>query len=373
MADAFAALLTPPGAAAVATVAVAGPDAWSVVCSLFRLVRGQDLPEEIDPSRHWTGQFGTPPGDTVVLTARRQDRNRWIEIHSHGGRRVVQWLLDELSKAGCTVCESDDFLSRSGQSRLRNQAAMALTRAPTARIAGILLDQFRGALDAAITEIVVAIERGDIPGAERRLDEVLQYSNIGRRLVSGWRIAVCGPPNVGKSSLINRLSGYARCIVTPTPGTTRDAVAVSMAIDGWPVHLVDTAGQRSTVDTLERTGIERAQEEMAGADLVLWLDDAASPQPAYPPESPSQLFVINKIDLVAEPPTQGDAAISAATGQGIDDLLSIIGHRLVPQIPPAGAVVPFTEELVEQLSGIAQRISASDLATAIVGLRNLTA
>lgn len=372
MADALVAVLTPPGSAAVATVAVVGMDAWPIVRSLFRRFGGPAMPVEPDFSRHWTGEFGGPPGDTVVLSARRQSAASWIEIHSHGGPAVVRWLLAELSQAGCTVCAPDEIADRAGHSNLRNEAAWALTRAPTARIAGILLDQVHGSLEVALTEVVAALQRRDLADAKRRLDEVLQYADIGRHLISGWRVAVCGAPNVGKSSLINRLAGYARCIVTPIPGTTRDAVAVSIAVDGWPVQLIDTAGQRSTVDPLERSGIELAQAEMASADLTIWLTDAASANQELPPLTSSTLVVANKIDLVVEPPTGCDAAISATTGQGIDNLLAMMSLRLAPQVPSARAAVPFSGRLVDALAQIARSVSANEIPRAITALKSLT-
>lgn len=366
-----AALMSPPGVAAVATVAVAGPDAWSAIRGLFRGTSGKGLPETPDVARHWTGQFGAPPGDTVVISIVRGDPRPWVEIHSHGGRRVVEWLLDELVRAGCEICSAKRLMDGFESSPIRSAAAVALTQATTRRTAGILLDQFRGALDDAIREVWVALGRQEVANAKRRLAELLQFSDIGRRLTGAWRVAVCGAPNVGKSSLINRLAGYPRCVVAPLPGTTRDAVAVPVAIDGWPVELIDTAGQRSTPDELERAGIERAYQSMASADLVLWLIDATGQRPEWPAPSWPALVVANKMDLASTWPAAVHAAISASTGQGIDDLLETMSRRLAPNVPSPGAAVPFAGELADRLGEIANQLADGEVTPAVAALRTL--
>ena len=103
-----------------------------------------------------------------------------------------------------------------------------------------------------------------------------RYAPLGRRLTAPWRVVVAGPPNVGKSSLVNALAGYQRSIVAPTPGTTRDVVTTRLAIDGWPVELADTAGVREATDALETQGVRLAREATAAADLCLWVLDASA-------------------------------------------------------------------------------------------------
>jgi tRNA modification GTPase len=149
-------------------------------------------------------------------------------------------------------------------------------------------------------------------------------------LRDGITLALVGAPNVGKSSLLNRLAGESRAIVTPVPGTTRDLVRVELSLDGLPVEVVDTAGLRDTAEPVEIEGVRLAREQAETADVVLWITDATSKvQPeCLPPADPGtrRLGVINKIDLTDLPPgrdVDGPIAIvriSALTGAGIDDL-----------------------------------------------------
>ncbi len=147
----------------------------------------------------------------------------------------------------------------------------------------------------------------------------------GSLLRSGVHVVLAGRPNVGKSSLLNRLAGEERAIVTPVPGTTRDALRETIQIEGVPIVVVDTAGLHASPDEIEQIGMERARSEMARADLVLLVLDAVDPVPPADllPTAGKRITVVNKIDLVpgmAEG-KQGDAIhLSAKTGTGLDAL-----------------------------------------------------
>ena len=177
------------------------------------------------------------------------------------------------------------------------------------------------------------------------LDALARWTPLGRRLTTPWRVAVAGPPNVGKSSLVNALAGYQRSVVAPTPGTTRDVVTTRLAIDGWPVELADTAGLREGTDTLETQGVRMARETSAAADLCLWLLDASAP-PVWPDAGVGAVrLVVNKVDLpavwdVADAPEA--VAVSARTGAGLPELCAALSGWLVPEPPPSGTAVPFT-------------------------------
>ena len=193
-----------------------------------------------------------------------------------------------------------------------------------------------------------------------------------------------GAPNVGKSSLINALAGYERAIVSPTPGTTRDVVTVTTAIDGWPVQLSDTAGFRETQDELESAGIKLATTALSRADLAIFVHDAArlSENPATPRHhrtarpciACAAIHVVNKIDLIpaaerlqllqqfvnSRPEIGQPHAVSALNGEGIADLISAIARTLVPVSLPAGSAVPFTSEQVDGLAAAKAAVDQRD-------------
>jgi tRNA modification GTPase len=166
------------------------------------------------------------------------------------------------------------------------------------------------------------------------LQDVLRKSRRGSLLRSGVRVVIAGRPNVGKSSLLNRLAGEERAIVTPVAGTTRDALRESILIEGVPFVVVDTAGLRPATDAVERLGIERTQRELQDADLVVAVFEAGedhAPLEALPP-GVARLEIYNKLDLTpAYVAPEGALAVSARTGAGIDALrkalLEAAGYR----------------------------------------------
>jgi tRNA modification GTPase len=176
-------------------------------------------------------------------------------------------------------------------------------------------------------------------------------------------VAVAGAPNVGKSSLVNALAGYQRSIVAPTPGTTRDVVTTRLALDGWLIELVDTAGLRADAEALEQEGIVRAREAVADADLCLWVLDGSAP-PVWPDEDVEVVLqAINKCDL---PPAwnpeniSGAVRVSARTGEGLEGLCAAVVARLVPDPPPPGAAVAFTPRLCEGIAEAQRALAAGD-------------
>ena len=202
--------------------------------------------------------------------------------------------------------------------------------------------------------------QGDHRSAVERVDRLLAWAPLGRHLVEPWRVVLAGPPNVGKSSLINALVGYERAIVHPTPGTTRDVVTVATAIDGWPVELTDTAGLHVSHEPLELAGIALTRARMAAADLVVLVFDASRSRShaddALARDWPQALMVWNKCDLVASgevvevPPTV--LLTSATGGLGLESLQQEIGHRLVPRDPSPGEAMPFLAEQIETLQNL---------------------
>jgi tRNA modification GTPase len=167
-----------------------------------------------------------------------------------------------------------------------------------------------------------ALLRVDVLKSE--IKETLAASAQSERLREGLQVAIAGPPNAGKSTLLNRLARREAAIVSPHAGTTRDVIEVHLDLDGYPVTLIDTAGLRETNDPVEQEGVRRARVRAETADLVLWMCEADGDVPPFADGAP--LWVVrNKIDLAAMP-IEGEVgfAISATTGQGVDALVSAL-------------------------------------------------
>jgi tRNA modification GTPase len=364
----YAACLTPPGTAAIAVLAVRGPTAWDIVRKRFAPFSSRPLPAEVpEPSGpFWLGSFGDQATgtDEVVLSVQRRDPP-WLELHCHGGRAVVRLLLDTLASDGIVVCSWQELERHTTDDPLRTAALLSLTEARTSRTAAILLDQYHGALHKALQAIDNALDR-DAAEAARLLQDLLHFAGVGRHLTQPWRLVIAGAPNVGKSSLANALAGYERCVVSATPGTTRDVVTSVIAIDGWPIELADTAGWRCASDDLEKQGIDLAQAAATQADLCLWILDAgAVPSwPTFMENAPPVRYVVNKIDLppVWDLSLANDAVrVSARTGEGLNELCQVLVQTLVPEAPLAGQAVPFRPEICDQLVTVWDAVTANDL------------
>ncbi len=325
--------LTPAGQGAIATVGVQGPAAVAAVGRLFR-PHGSTAWGHVPIGRVWVGiwpslsrgaELPSPAvGEELVVCRTAPER---VEIHCHGGRAAVSAIVQSLCDLGC--CEVDwlDIPEPPGETSLQRSARTALAAAHTGRVAAVLLDQYQGALQRALAQIAEWLERGAAAAASESLDRLLQHRQLGQHLVSGWQVTLAGPPNVGKSSLINALMGFPRAVVVDQPGTTRDVVTARTALDGWPVELADTAGLRATLEPLEAAGIQRAQARLQGSDVMVLVFDATcrvddSAQRLLR-QYPQALVVVNKCDLVPQPERISDDALltSARTGAGVQDLI----------------------------------------------------
>ena len=361
-------VLTPSGRGAVAVVAVEGEAAVTAVDRYFKAANHRSLGDQL-VGRIVYGHWGSRDGEDLIVCRRDAES---LEIHCHGGRQSSAQIIANLIEAGCTAIDAEQWLARQESCPVTAAAHRALAQATTLRTATILLTQYHGALRNEIETVVASLADGKTTEAITRLECLLQFPEFGRHLTEPWRVVIAGQPNVGKSSLINALVGYERAIVFDQPGTTRDIVSSTTAIDGWPVELSDTAGLHETTDQIETAGMTLARERLAAADLVVWVLDAAElalhdEQASWPlaqqqAESVSvQLdltqtqIVINKIDLANDlaklafqknPRSVGTCAV---TGMGVKQLLAAITARLVPSIPPSDAAIPFAAKQVEAL------------------------
>jgi tRNA modification GTPase len=296
-----------------------------------------------------------------------------LELQGHGGPVVMQMLLQRCLGLGARLAEPGEFTRRAflnDKLDLAQAESVAdLIEAATASAARCALRSLRGEFSAAIEELVrqlielrMLVEATlDFPEEEldpldranarerhaklvNAIDDALARSRQGSLLRNGLHVVLAGQPNVGKSSLLNRLAGEELAIVTAIPGTTRDSVRQAIQIDGVPLNIVDTAGLRDTQDEVERLGIARTWSEIGKADVVLLLVDAragVTPEDLALveriPAGVRRLFVHNKIDLAgAAPRVQREPAatslhLSAKTGAGMDllrtELLAVAGWQ----------------------------------------------
>ncbi|HEX3870967.1 MAG TPA: GTPase [Pirellulales bacterium] len=337
-----ATLLTPRGRGAVATIAVCGVDARTIVASRFVSATGRslvDAPVDAILFGRWNG----PAGEEVVACPTATDE---IEIHCHGGLAAAEAILDSLRACGVSDLAADAWLARQGTGTLEVEALSQLPHARTLRTAAILHDQSCGAMRQAIQRILATLDY-DPHLAMDDLSALVGRADLGRHLVEPFRVVIAGPPNVGKSSLMNAIVGYERAIVFDEPGTTRDAVTVVTALDGWPVELCDTAGVRATAEGIEWLGIERALERLTEADCrvlvfdrsLAWTDDDAALLASWP----GAVVVHNKADLPTDAASRpAGLATSTVTGQGVQSLIATIIGCLVAETLEPGAAVPIT-------------------------------
>src|SRR3989304_4535769 len=261
--------LTPPGRGAIATVLVEGPGAAELLKTLLRTKSGRTI-TELPKDRLVVARFAQENGEEIVI---RLHGPRAVELHCHGGHAAVSMIEETLCRLGCQVVTWQQWSAMSQEDPITAAAQAALADAPTQRTAAILLDQYHGALRRAFNSIQQDIDQKYFASAKRKVDCLWTYIALGLHLTRPWRVVAAGPPNAGKSSLINALVGYRRSIVHHTPGTTRDAVTAVTAMEGWPVELCDTAGLHAKAEGIEKAGVELAQQRIADADLVVLVFD----------------------------------------------------------------------------------------------------
>ena len=371
--ETIAAIATPPGEGALAVIRISGAKALSVADTVFRAAKP---PSDIDERRVVFGKIVDVSGgvlDEVLLTVFRNPRSYTgedlVEISGHGGPVVASRVLGAVMAAGARMARPGEFTERAfhnGKLDLTQaEAVMDLINAQTDRAAKAAAGQLEGhlgseihALRAQLLETVAHLEafidfpeegidpesgevlRQRMESIREHLDGLLATANEGRLLREGITLALCGAPNAGKSSLLNRLLGMDRAIVSETAGTTRDTIEERASLGGYPFRVIDTAGLRETEDPVEREGVERARRAAEAADLRIHLVDAAekdSPSPLFADE----LLVLNKVDLIADRdalPT--GIQISCRSGEGIELLVQAILAKATGRSSTLGEAAP---------------------------------
>lgn len=346
--------LTSPQPGAIAVVEVHGPNAREWVLELWSPNRQTSEPQ-IDEIRYGTVRtlesVAKDVGESVVLVRKDSDR---YEIHCHGGRAAPKALCQAFLQRGARLRSIRDWMRGQSTGPFACDALEDLLKATTLRTTAILMDQWRGALDQEWAE-VSSLKAVDPRGCawRDRVQTLLNRYETGKHLIHPWQVLLCGPPNVGKSSLLNRLLGYARAIVHSEAGTTRDLLSETTSIEGWPIHLVDSAGIRGSSHAVESEGIDRAVRAMRTSDRILLLVGAdqgwtSEHEEIWKDHQHKTLVLETKTDLPVEqraprhfPNGCQPLQVSAATGEGMNPLMVALSHALVPDPPQPGTAVPF--------------------------------
>jgi tRNA modification GTPase len=368
--------------AAIAVIRISGPGArQGLMATMGR------LPE---PRRATFARLRDPAGEEMIDEAlalwfpgpHSETGEDMAELQVHGGRAIVARVFAVLGRlTGFRLAEAGEFTRRAfangrldltaveGLGDLINAETEAQRQQALRQFKGLLghqVETWRGRLIEALAMTEAAIDfahEGDVPGdlAVRALSivrpllgEIRQAAGAGRgeRLREGLAVAIAGPPNVGKSTLLNRLARREAAIVSPHAGTTRDVIEVHLDLGGFPVILRDTAGLREATDPVEQEGVRRARDAVSDADLVLWVVDAAGdevePKADQLGAGPPIWIILNKMDLMA--PAAGPEFAARLADRRL-------GHRLLTISAITGAGI---DELVRNLSAFAEQFFTAE-------------
>lgn len=360
------ALATAPGRAALAVVRISGPKADDALRSL-----AGDLPR----ARYMTLQTlravdGEPIDQALVVRFLEEASftgERVAELHLHGGRATVSRVLRELAALpGLRMAEPGEFTRRAlqagrldlaqaesladlidAETEMQRAQALALLNGELSRKVALWRERLIEAL-ATIEASIDFSDEADVPetigssldraflALANELAELSATRSFGRSLREGFTVAIVGPPNAGKSTLLNRMAGEDVAIESPVPGTTRDLIRVRVDMLGLPVWLVDTAGLRDTDDEIESIGVARARSAAAAADLRLLVEAAdARWIGETEPERAGDIKVWLKADMG---PGRGDISVSVRFDTGVEELRQAIFDRLTIRAPASSVV-----------------------------------
>jgi tRNA modification GTPase len=374
--DTIAAISTPPGEGAIALVRISGENAIEIADKIFR---GKEEPSRFASHVQHLGDIFSAEGaliDQVVLSVHRAPASytgeNLVEVSCHGGTLVSAKVLEACLRGGARAARPGEFTERAflnGKMDLTQaEAVIDLIRArtdlalrsATEQLEGRLGDQIRNirddliALMAHINASIDFSEEGIEPdegealcarvdSLREKIAALLATADQGRILREGVRVVIYGATNAGKSSLLNRLLGYDRVIVSNTHGTTRDTIEETVNLDGVPIRLLDTAGLRASESEVETAGIERTEKSLQLADLRLHIADRNAPKPAHfngracapdvgsaESNEANEIVVLNKSDLPENNDWKDFPAlrISCVTGEGVLELQTAILARI---------------------------------------------
>lgn len=369
--DTIAAIATPPGRGGVGIVRVSGVGCRHIAEQMV----GSIPPPRLARYTSFLDEAGEAIDQGIALffpAPHSFTGEDVLELQGHGGPVVMDLLLQRTLQLGARVAGPGEFSERAFLNDkldlVQAEAIADLIDAETASAARLANRTLQGAFSKQIHQLVERLIRlrlyvesaidfpeeeidflsdgkvsADLHDIIRQTETIRSSASTGRLLRDGMTLVIAGRPNAGKSSLLNALAGVDSAIVTEVPGTTRDLLHERIAIDGLPLHIVDTAGLRESSDPVEEEGIRRARTQIERADRILWVfDDQADPEHLtldrrqLPPSVPLTL-VRNKIDLSGRQPAISESqegvevALAANSGAGLDLLIahlkSCVGYR----------------------------------------------
>lgn len=348
MSECISAIATANGTGGVAIIRISGENSLDIACKMFTPYLKV---EKFQPNYMYAGRiegegfrdygfmvyFSSPKSFTGEDT---------VEFHCHGGVQIARGILKKTFSLGARSADRGEFTRRAflngklslasaeGMIDMINAESLAMVRAGGMLYSEKLTRDVKE-IQSSLTDILAAIAaeldypeedldgvdldkiKSDLFKLNERINALVKSYSAGKKIKSGVSVAICGKPNVGKSSLLNALLGYEKAIVSAEAGTTRDAVEGTLEIGGLNYNFTDTAGIRDTDGEIEKIGIERAKNAIRTSDIVLFVTDGTS----IPPDeySGKLITVFNKCDIET-PHGNYDIAVSAVTGEGLEQL-----------------------------------------------------
>ncbi len=377
-------VLTPQGRGAIATIAVHGCGAKEALGKRFQPLGGGTLAEyALDRAVYGRFRSGAAADEDVVVGILGGEE---LEIHCHGGEAAARAICEALDSEGGQELAPETYASAVASDAIEAEAWLALANVRTERGAAILLDQYRGALRTDLERIERLLADGSVAEARLGVETLLRRGRVGLHLTQPWKVVLAGEPNAGKSSLMNAVLGYERSIVWPEPGTTRDVLVATTAMDGWWVELSDVAGLRSAENALEAAGVERAEQQIAAANLVVLVADVTAPwnaelyrticegtRRAGGGDALRVIVAHSKCDLAESHSEERPRGVvtSAVQGLGLAELCKAIVAALVTEPLMSGMAVPFTVEQVRCLETVARELERGNVAEVVSELVDL--
>jgi len=373
--DTIFAVSSGAGRAAISVIRMSGP---AVVAALQGLGVGEVLRERVATLRILRDPQTLEALDRAIVLRfcgpRSFTGEQMAELHLTGGRAVLAGVISALAKIpGLRPAEPGEFALRAFENSKLNlsevegladlvAAETAAQRRQALRIAGGALsreaDGIRALLLHAMSTVEAQIDFSDVDDvnslslvearnlasrALQRIRSIVASSKMGERLRDGLKVIIAGPPNAGKSTLMNVIAKREISIVASTPGTTRDLIELTLDVRGYPVTLVDTAGIRDTDDPVEREGVDRARHRVRDADLTLWLEECGVSSTGAPEVAGALIRVRTKSDRVLAASESSSISVSAKTNDGISRLLDEIALFAARQFDGSAAALITTE------------------------------